>query len=190
VTTTPYALISSRDMRSLLMRYTAAHVTDDLVSAWFDRLSGCTAADVQEAFAGLGPAAARATPSEIADRIEAAGDRPVVTSPDVVIPLVRRPGAKAETRRDYYRQAGARGIRAVYAAMGWEHNPDRELARAVPCPFCKARTWAVCSPLSRNRAGVRELRDRATGMHPSRLDRAKKQLARTSTPRTEQETSR
>ncbi|MFD8494239.1 hypothetical protein [Amycolatopsis sp. NPDC059657] len=57
----------------------------------------------------------------------------------------------------------------------------RALARTVPCPFCPARKGRRCTPLSRNRLGVRDTRDPVTRMHTSRLRRA--QLTRAATTR-------
>ncbi|OXM63124.1 hypothetical protein [Amycolatopsis vastitatis] len=82
-------------------------------------------------------------------------------------------------QRECYRQAGLRGRRAVYAAMGWDRDPDADPAasRSVPCPFCKAKTWVACSPLTRNTGGVRDTRDPATGSHAARLARVKAKAA-------------
>ncbi|MGY6652837.1 hypothetical protein ACXIZN_11765 [Amycolatopsis sp. TRM77291] len=181
---TLHAVMSRSDVRGLLIRHTGAHAPEDVVSAWESGLAGYSLAECHRAFAALGPAARRATPSEIAGRCDAARDR-AAGEPAPVQPAA----SPRATSRDYYRQAGMLGIRAVYAAMGWKRNPDHDLARSVACPFCKARAWAVCGPLSRNRAGVREMRDPVHRMHPSRLRRAQAELERANgTP--EQETTR
>jgi hypothetical protein len=57
--------------------------------------------------------------------------------------------------------------------MGWQRNPDTDLAGTVVCPFCRAQTGQVCRPLVRTRDGKREQRDPTTRMHPSRLAKAR-----------------
>ncbi|MEV6907595.1 hypothetical protein [Amycolatopsis sp. NPDC051071] len=181
---TLHAVMSRNDVRGLLIRHTGKHLAEDVVSAWESGLAGYSLAECHRAFAALGPAARRATPSEIAGRCDAARDR--TTGEPVPVQAAASPRA---TTRDYYRHAGMLGIRTVYAAMGWKRNADHDLARSVPCPFCKARAWAVCGPLSRNRAGVREMRDPVHRMHPSRLRHAQAELVHTNgTP--DQETPR
>ena len=181
---TLYATMSRSDVRGLLMRHTDAHVSDALITSWLSSLAGYSAAEVHSALSALGPAARRATASEIADSCDAARDRagqhPVL--PAVTAPPQQRPRSVSakEAARETHRQAGMRGIRNAYAVMGWQRNAEHDLARSVPCPFCKAATWVVCGPLTRNRAGVRELRDKTHGMHPSRLERAHRELARQS----------
>lgn len=170
---TLHALMNRSDVRGLLIRHTGAHVAEDVVSAWESGLAGYSLAECHRAFVALGPAARRATPSEIAGRCDAARDRA-----NDVPASVQSAASPRATSRDYYRQAGMLGIRTVYAAMGWKRNADHDLARSVACPFCKARAWAVCGPLSRNRAGVREIRDPAHRMHPSRLRHAQAELER------------
>src|SRR6266508_1215499 len=140
---TIYAVMSRSDVRGLLMRHTDAHVTDDLVSAWLSGLSGYGLAECHAAMTALGTAARHATPSEIAGRCDAARDRAtrpgaprLATEAPATVPTQRRTGSA--DRRDYYRQAGMRGIRNAYDVMGWARNPDHDLARSVPCPFCRA----------------------------------------------------
>ena len=173
-----YVTMSRSDVRGLLMRHTDAHVTDELVTSWLSGLAGYSLAECHAAMSAMGTAARRATPSEIAGRCDAARNR-IEEAPGDPAPQDqrRRTSSAREAERERHRQAGMRGIHQVYAVMGWERNADHDLARSVECPFCKARPWVVCGPLSRNRAGVRELRDPAHRMHPSRLARARKQLA-------------
>ena len=179
---TLYATMSRSDVRGLLMRHTDAHVTDALITAWLSGLAGYSLAEVHTAMTGMGTAARHATPSEIAGRCDAARDRAAepgrATVSTVPAQQRRRTGSAKDAEREYHRQAGMRGIRNAYEVMGWARNADHDLARSVECPFCKAKPWVVCGPLSRNRAGVRVLRDKTTGMHPPRLERAKAQLAR------------
>ncbi|WP_410673790.1 hypothetical protein [Amycolatopsis sp. cmx-4-68] len=180
---TIYAVMSRSDVRGLLMRHTDAHVTDELVTSWLSGLAGYSLAECHAAMTAMGTSARRATPADVAGSCDAARDRaaepgpPVpAISPAAVPPQQRRSGQAPD--RDYHRQAGMRGIRAAYELMGWQRNADHDLARSVACPFCKAKAWMVCGPLSRNRAGVREPRDKTTRMHPSRLEHARAQLAR------------
>ncbi|GAA4527519.1 zinc finger domain-containing protein [Amycolatopsis samaneae] len=187
---TIYAVMSRSDVRGLLMRHTDAHVTDELVTAWLAGLAGYSLAECHAALTAMGTTARRATPSDVAGSCDAARDRPAGHSASAAIPpQQRRPSTSstATTRREYHRQAGLRGIRNAYAAMGWERNPDHDLARSVPCPFCKAKAEVVCGPLSRNRAGHKEKRDPVTRMHPSRLERARQT---TSTPHAHKEIAR
>ncbi|MEV6448475.1 hypothetical protein [Amycolatopsis sp. NPDC051716] len=182
-----YATMSRSDVRGLLMRHTDAHVTDELVTSWLSGLAGYSLAECHTAMSAMGTAARRATPSEIAGRCDAARDRIAEPSGDPAPQEQRRRTSSArEAAREQHRQAGMRGIHQVYAVMGWQRNADHDLARSVECPFCAAKPWVVCGPLSRNRAGVREMRDPAHRMHPSRLARAREQLARqaATTPQT------
>ncbi|WET76877.1 hypothetical protein P3102_22500 [Amycolatopsis sp. QT-25] len=193
---TIYAVMSRSDVRGLLTRHTDTHVTDDLVTAWLSGLAGYSLTECHAAMSAMGTSARRATPSDVAGSCDAARDRSAEQAPSgpaaasTAIPPQR--GERPATERDYHRQAGMRGIRTAYEVMGWRRNPEHDLARSVECPFCKAKAWVVCGPLSRNRAGVRELRDKTTRMHPSRLEFARAQLARqaVSTPQAEKETAR
>lgn len=194
---TIYAVMSRSDVRGLLLRHTDTHVTDDLVTAWLSGLAGYSLTECHTAMSAMGTSARRATPSDVAGSCDAARDRSAEPGPpgpaadSAAVPPQRR-GHSSTTERDYHRQAGMRGIRTAYEVMGWQRNPDHDLARSVACPFCKAKAWVVCGPLSRNRAGVRELRDTTTRMHPSRLEFARAQLARqaASTPQAEKENAR
>ncbi|WP_410648181.1 hypothetical protein [Amycolatopsis sp. cmx-4-54] len=165
---TLHAVMSRSDVRGLLIRHTGAHVTDDVISAWEVGLAGFSLAECHAALVSMGPAARRATPSEVVGRCEAARDRRTDSADTGHRPI---PSAR-HNRTDYHQQAGLRGIHAVYAQMGWKRNAEHDLARAVPCPFCRAKAGAVCGPLTRNRAGRREARDPVHRMHPSRLERA------------------
>ena len=182
MTTTIYPVMSRSDVRGLLMRHTEAHVTDALVTSWLSGLAGYSLAECHAAMTAMGTSARRATPADVAGSCDAARDRAAVHAPETpafsraadVLPRPRR----AARDRDYHRQAGMRGIHAAYELMGWARNADHDLARSVACPFCKAKAWVVCGPLSRNRAGHRETRDKLTRMHPSRLERARLEAVR------------
>lgn len=193
------ALMSRSDVRGLLMRHTDAHLTNELVTGWLSGLAGYSVSECHAAMSAMGTAARRATPSEVTGFCDAARDRHAESDPPVPATIraagpVQRHGSprRSGSDRDYHRQAGMRGIRAAYALMGWQRNADHDLARSVPCPFCKAKEGAVCGPLSRNRAGQREKRDHTTRMHPSRLDHARAELARQSaaTPEPHEEPAR
>lgn len=194
---TLYAVMSRSDVRGLLMRHTDAHVTDQLVTTWLSGLAGYSVAECHAAMTAMGTGARRATPSDVAGSCDAARDRAADPAPPVpafsraAAPPQQRRGGRTPPDRDYHRQAGMRGIRAAYDLMGWQRNADHDLARSVACPFCKARAWVVCGPLTRNRAGIREPRDKTTRMHPSRLEYARAQLARqTGTTQQNQENPR
>ncbi|WP_037365607.1 hypothetical protein [Amycolatopsis orientalis] len=182
MTTTIYPVMSRSDMRGLLMRHTEAHVTDALVTSWLSGLAGYSLAECHAAMTAMGTGARRATPADVAGSCDAARDRAAASGPETpafsaTADALPRPSRSAKDR-DYHRQAGMRGIRAAYELMGWKRNADHDLARSVACPFCKAKAWVVCGPLSRNRAGHREPRDKLTRMHPSRLERARAAAAR------------
>ncbi|MDT8910913.1 hypothetical protein [Amycolatopsis sp. PS_44_ISF1] len=190
---TMHAVMSRSDVRGLLMRHTGAQVTEELVTSWLSGLAGYSLAECHAAMSAMGPGARRITPSAVAGSCDAARDRAAGSSPPGPAAAAPARGWRPRTSgadRDYHRQAGMRGIRAAYEVMGWVRNADHDLARSVACPFCQAKAWAVCGPLSRNRAGVRELRDTATRMHPSRLESARAQLARRETTTHDQENAR
>ncbi|WP_328604792.1 hypothetical protein OG943_32820 [Amycolatopsis sp. NBC_00345] len=191
---TMYAVMSRSDVRGLLMRHTDAHVTNELVTSWLSGLAEYSLAECHAAMSAMGSRARRATPSDVAGSCDAARDRSAESGPpgpaSAGVPAQHRRARPPGPDRDYHRQAGMRGIRAAYEVMGWQRNADHDLARSVVCPFCKAKAWSVCGPLSRNRAGVRELRDKTTRMHPSRLEFARAQLTRQATTTHDQEIAR
>jgi hypothetical protein len=193
---TMYAVMSRSDVHGLLMRHTDAHVTNELVTSWLSGLAGYSLAECHAAMSAMGSRARRATPSDVAGSCDAARDRSAESGPpgsataSAAVPAQHRRARSSGPDRDYHRQAGMRGIRAAYEVMGWQRNADHDLARSVVCPFCKAKAWSVCGPLSRNRAGVRELRDKTTRMHPSRLEFARAQLTRQATTTHDQEIAR
>ena len=167
--------LTRSEVRGLLAHYRLGegdHVSDDLVTTWWRELRRYSAPECHAALSSL-PAnrVTRVTPAEIAGLIDRARSQPARTG----TPSSARPPAPRD--REAEAAAGARGIRKVYAAMGWTWNADHVLARTVRCPFCKARAGQVCGPLSRDRSGKRELRDPTTRMHPSRLKAAQKQQA-------------
>ncbi|MBP2320465.1 hypothetical protein JOF56_000850 [Kibdelosporangium banguiense] len=148
---------------------------DAIVGAWLDRLQGYSLGECEAAVLAMGPMARTATPSVIAGSIDNARDRTTRTameSPGTGTPtatVTSLPGWQRQAQRDRHRKAGWRGIQAVYAAMGWHRDSTVDAARMWRCPFCHAAPGELCGPLSRNRAGHHEPRDRKTLMHPSRL---------------------
>lgn len=177
---TLHAVMTRSDVRGLLMRHTTARIEEDVITVWLDGLAGYSLTECHRALAALGPAARRATPSEVAGYCEAARGRaaePTSAADEAAgVPDQRPAPAPAQpaedVQRTYHRAAGDRGRRAVYAAMNWALDADHELARTVACPFCPAKAGEVCTPLSRNRAGVEVQRARGHRMHPPRLLRA------------------
>lgn len=165
------ASVTRSEARALLTHYRLAGpkpITDDLVSAWARDLRGYSAGECHAALVSMAAHRTGAlTPAEITTRIDTARANPAATTP--TLPSTPRRAPQRHRERAGAMAAGARGIRAVYAAMGWPRNADHELARRVACPFCKAARGQVCGPLVRNRQGQREERDRRTRMHPSRL---------------------
>jgi hypothetical protein len=171
----------SRDEVIILLRRVrppdAGAPPDAIVGAWLDRLQGYSLGECEAAILAMGPQARSATPSVIAGsidnaraRTQPAADTPATaTSSSTVVSL---PQWQRETQRARHRDAGWRGIQRVYAAMGWNRNPEADRARGVPCPFCHATPGVLCSPLSRDRSGHHEPRDRSTFLHPSRLTAA------------------
>lgn len=165
------ATITRAQVRALLSGYRDAPTpAESTVDAWQAGLADCSLPEVEAALLAVGPGARTATPSQIVGVVEAARSRkqhghsgapPTSPSP--------RPAADHAGRRAGFVAAGARGIRAVYAAMGWARNAEHDRARTVPCPFCKAGRGQTCGPLVRNRHGQREDRDPVTRLHPSRL---------------------
>jgi hypothetical protein len=85
----------------------------------------------------------------------------------------RTPRAAADPAAERARAAaaGARGIAAVYAAMGWDHVPERSegLSRQCPLESCRAAPGVRCQRLGRSRGGRAQSRDPRTGLHPARL---------------------
>lgn len=162
--------ITRAQVRALLSGYRNAPTpAQSTVDAWQAGLAGCSLPEVEAALLALGPGGARtATPSQIVGVVEAARDRKH-RSHHSEPPAAPRPDPGHAGRRAGFAAAGARGIRAVYAAMGWARNAEHDRARTVPCPFCKAARGQTCGPLVRNRHGQREDRDPVTRMHPSRL---------------------
>jgi hypothetical protein len=147
---------------------------DAIVVAWLDRLQGYSLGECEAAVLAMGPQARTATPSVIAGSIDNARARsqPADHTPAAArssATVVSLPQWQRETQRARHRDAGWRGIQRVYAAMGWDRNAEADHARGVPCPFCHAKPGVLCSPLSRDRAGTHEPRDRTTFLHPSRL---------------------
>lgn len=153
------------EVRSLLSHYGRArdgHVPDDVVNAWTRALAAYSAGECHAALSSMTPAAIRSvTAAEIGGRIDAARDRAASVG-------AHRHAPDPAAERTRYAAAGTRGIHAVYAAMGWQRVPEWDHARAVRCPFCRAAPHVLCSPLSRDRHGRRELRDPRSRMHPSR----------------------
>lgn len=142
-------------------------VTDDQVTTWLRELRGYTAGECHAALTAMAGHRDRpVTAAEITVRIDAARANPA--GPVHRTAAVPRPRDRAADRARA-KAAGARGISAVYGAMGWARNPDHDQARAVMCPFCRAGRGEACAPMVRNRHGKRETRDPATRMHPSRL---------------------
>lgn len=143
---------------------------EPVVVAWLRRLEGYSLGECEAALVALGPDARTATPTVIAQRIDTAREhRNQSATADGSASPPRQLRWKRETARAHHRDAGWRGIQAVYAAMGWQRDPDADAARTQRCPFCRAAPGELCGPLSRNRAGHREQRDPKTRMHPSRL---------------------
>jgi hypothetical protein len=168
----------SRDEVIILLRRVrprdAGAPPDAIVVAWLDRLQGYSLGECEAAVLAMGPQARSVTPSVIAGSIDNARDR--IPAPDAPPETDQTGGTvirplrwQRETVRERHRETGWRGIQAVYAAMGWQRDPAVDAARGRRCPFCRAAPGVLCGPLSRTRAGQRELRDPATHMHPSRL---------------------
>jgi hypothetical protein len=164
--------ITREQVSALLHRYRSAQEgppPEPVVLAWLRRLEDYSLGECEAALLALGPNARTATPTLIAQRIDDARHQRTAATTQPATP----PGGNVVWMRDAvrtrHREAGWRGIQAVYAAMGWQRNPTTDAARMRPCPFCHAKPGELCGPLSRNRAGHREQRDPATRMHPSRL---------------------
>ena len=168
-------MMSADEVRALLTTFRPGPVpAPSTVAAWRQALAGCAFGACHAALTAFGPTKARhATPAEIVAAIHTAQAAKDVRAAEV-IPFPRdRVRPSRPTPPIDYAQAGARGIERVYAAMGWQRNPERAHAQRVPCPFCHAPTGTACRPLTRNRAGHTERRDTASLTHPSRLDRAR-----------------
>ncbi|WP_026424689.1 zinc finger domain-containing protein [Actinokineospora inagensis] len=162
--------LTRSEVRALLTHYRVtghAPPTDAAVDTWLNELRGHSAGECHAALTVLQTQHhGRIAPADVIDRIRIARAHPAGRA---AVPAQRRSGItreRAVAARD-------RGIDAVYAAMGWARTPDRDAAIGVRCPFCKANSGQACGPLSRDRLGRRERRDRLTGLHPSRLDAAR-----------------
>ena len=157
-------------MRALLAHYRITPgdtAPDDVVTAWLRELHGRSVGECHAALSSLPPNRVRhATAAEVARLITLARSRPATGAPSSARPPLPRDAAA-------HQAAGARGISKVYAAMGWTGHAEHALARTVPCPFCRALAGHPCSPMTRNRTGASEVRDRETRMHPSRLAAAR-----------------
>ncbi|CRK55457.1 hypothetical protein [Alloactinosynnema sp. L-07] len=160
--------LTRAEVNALLTHYrlVPTPVTDVHITRWLRELRGYSAGECHAALAAMAGHGAAPTAVEITGRIDAARTNPVRRPQDTPVPRPRRDRAAENNQAA---RAGARGIRLVYAAMGWKRHPDRDLALEVACRFCGARRRQVCAPLVRNRAGLREERDPASGMHPSRV---------------------
>lgn len=154
-------------MRMLLAHYRITPgdtAPEDVVTDWLRALRGRTVGECHAALSSMAPnRVQRVTATELARLIELAWSRPAATG----TPSSARPPLPRDRAAD--QAAGARGVRKVYAAMGWTGHEKHALARSVPCPFCRALAGVPCSPMTLNRKRQREIRDRETRMHPSRL---------------------
>jgi hypothetical protein len=126
---------------------------------WRDQLAGYTAPECQAAIWALSKTnPKRITPGDIIAQIK--GARRVVEAR-----TPRRPTNPAADRSKY---AGAarRGMTALYARMSWQRAPEQAAGLTVPCPIaaCAAPAGVICANVNRP-----EARDRATRMHPSRV---------------------
>ncbi|WP_433268206.1 zinc finger domain-containing protein [Actinosynnema sp. CS-041913] len=177
--------LTRSEVRALLWHYRIAGegqpIAEDVVTAWWRELRDRTAAQCHAALASINPQRVRhTTPAEVA---KLAASAPVDGATGSARPPLPRTPADIARERARFANAGQRGIRAVYAAMGWQRHPDTDLAGTVACPFCRAQTGQVCRPLVRTRAGKREQRDPTTRMHPSRLAKARADKATRTTTR-------
>ena len=177
--------LTRSEVRALLWHYRIAGegqpIAEEMVTAWWRELRAHTAAQCHAALASINPQRVRhTTPSEVA---KLAASAPVDGAVSSARPPLPRAPSDVARERARFASAGQRGIRAVYAAMGWQRNPDTDLAGTVACPFCRAQTGQVCRPLVRTRDGKREQRDPTTRMHPSRLAKARADKAAATTTR-------
>lgn len=173
--------LSRTEVRALLLHYRITGdgpTPEDVVTGWWRGLRDYSAGECQAALASINPQRVRhTTPAEVAKLVDAARLRPVAGAPSSARPPLPRDPADKARERTRYAAAGSRGIRAVYAAMGWQRHPDTDLAGTVRCGFCRAQVGQVCRPLVRRRDGKREQRDPTTRMHPSRLAQARAKQA-------------
>lgn len=180
--------LTRSEVRALLLHYRIAEdgpISEDVVTAWWRALRAYTAVQCQAALASIPPQRVRhASPAEVAQLVQVAALHPSDAAPSSARPPLPVTPAEKARQRAAFAAAGQRGIRAVYEAMGWQRNPDTELAGTVRCPFCLAHAGRVCKPLTRTRDGRREERDPVTRMHPSRLAAARATKAAGTTPTT------
>jgi hypothetical protein len=170
--------LTRSEVRTLLLHYRIAEdgrpIAEDVVTAWWRELRAYTAVQCQAALASIPPQRVRhATAAEVAQLAQVAALHPTDAAPSSARPPLPVTPVEKARHRARFAAAGARGIRAVYEAMGWTRHPDTELAGTVRCPFCLAHAGRVCAPLTRTRDGRREQRDPVTRMHPSRLASAR-----------------
>ncbi|KJK50441.1 hypothetical protein UK23_10620 [Lentzea aerocolonigenes] len=166
-------------MRALLAHYRITPgdtAPEDVVTEWLRELRGRSVGECHAALSSLPlNRVQHVTAGEVARLITLARSRPAATG----TPSSARPPRPRDRAAD--KAAGARGIGTVYELMGWTGHEKHALARTVPCPFCRASAGVPCSPLTRNRLRQREIRDRETRMHPSRLRAAEERKRANST---------
>ncbi|MFT7836942.1 hypothetical protein Q5530_12400 [Saccharothrix sp. BKS2] len=179
--------LTRSEVRALLWHYRIAGegqpIAEEVVTAWWRELRGSTAAQCHAALASIPPQRVRqVTAAEVAQLAQVAALHPTTAPGSTRPPLPVTPTEQARERARFA-VAGQRGIRAVYAAMGWARNPETELAGRVRCRFCLAHAGRICKPITRTRDGRQEERDPVTRMHPSRLADARARQATTPTTR-------
>jgi hypothetical protein len=177
-TTENRPVMSTDEVRALLTTFRPGPApAPSTVAAWRQALAGCSFGACQAALIAFGPTKARhATPAEIVAAIDAAQTAKGARAAEVIpFPRGRVRPSKPTPQVDFA-EAGARGIERVYTAMGWQRHSERAFAQRVPCPFCRATTGTACRPLTRNRVGRTERRDRDSLTHPSRVERARAEL--------------
>lgn len=149
---------------TLTASFTRRPVGEMDVLRWQQDLAGYTPGECEAAIyahAKTDPQGIR--PSVIIARIKQARRATEARTP--------RAAADPAAERERFAAAGARGIAAVYAAMGWTHVPERSagLSRQCPLESCRAAPGVPCQRLGRNRGGRAQSRDPHTGLHPARL---------------------
>lgn len=145
---------------------------------WREQLAGYTNAECQAAIWALSKTDTRVSPAAIIAQIK--GARPFVGSRPLASERFLR-GPRRQVDQAAHARAARRGMTAIYARTGWSRDPDQAAALSVACPIprCAAAAGVICADV-----GLPEPRDRATRVHPSRV-----QAGREAGPATAKENS-